>query len=89
MIEIEDSSEGPLRSLRPLAGASAPAAAIDDDERPGAGIALKTLRQRLSGLYGRYAKLTLDPTERGMIAIIRLPEKPVTARQHGSAEAAQ
>jgi hypothetical protein len=72
---IEDRSEGPLRSLRPLVGASSHSH-FDDDERPGTGIALKTLRQRLSHVYGRQAKLTLDPTEHGMIASVRLPEKP-------------
>jgi LytS/YehU family sensor histidine kinase len=84
LIEIEDRSEGPLRSLRPLMGASASSKIYDDDERPGTGIALKTLRQRLSHVYGRQAKLTLDPTEHGMIVSVRLPEKPASA-----AEAAQ
>jgi LytS/YehU family sensor histidine kinase len=74
LIEVEDASEGPLRSLRPLAGASS-VSHYEDDERPGTGIALKTLRQRLAHVYGRQAKLNLDPTEHGMIVSVRLPEK--------------
>lgn len=82
VIEVEDRSEGPVRSLRPLpdVGRTTP----EEDERPGAGIALKTLRQRLAHVYGRHAKLTLEPTEHGMIATVRLPEKPLI-----TAEAAQ
>ncbi len=66
--------------MRPLDGSSA-AAAYDDDERPGTGIALKTLRQRLTHVYGRHARLTLDPTERGMIATVRVPEHTVQIAQ--------
>jgi LytS/YehU family sensor histidine kinase len=73
LIEIEDESEGPLRDASPLPDATQ---SLDDDERPGAGIALKTLRQRLLHRYGRRARLTLTPTERGMIATVRLPETP-------------
>ncbi len=83
-IEVEDASEGPLRDGGPLAvGASLQAARDsvevrqpdddDDDARPGAGIALKTLRQRLAQLYGRRADLLLTPTGQGMIASVRLP----------------
>ncbi|MFT3927305.1 MAG: histidine kinase [Myxococcales bacterium] len=85
LIEIEDASEGPLRSMRPLAGSSS-VSHYDDDERPGTGIALKTLRQRLAHVYGRQARLTLDPTEHGMIASVRLPEKPAAAAEEAAAQ---
>jgi LytS/YehU family sensor histidine kinase len=81
LIEVEDSSEGPLRDSRPLiseppdAVAPPPARASDEDERPGAGIALRTLRQRVAQRYGRRANITLTPTEHGMIAAVRLPER--------------
>ncbi len=39
----------------------------------GAGIALDTLRRRLSRRYGEGASLSLTPTERGMRATVRLP----------------
>jgi LytS/YehU family sensor histidine kinase len=64
LIEIEDRSDGPI---------IAPVALGDEDARPGAGIALKTLRQRLAHLHGRRAKLLLTPTDNGMIASVRLP----------------
>ena len=67
LIEIEDASEGPLRDAVTLAGAE------EEDPRPGAGIALKTLRQRLTHLYGRRGKLALTPTEHGMVASVRMP----------------
>lgn len=72
LIEIEDSSEGPPRSQSALPASLAPR---DPDERPGSGIALKTLRQRLSHVYGHRARLSLSPTARGMVASVRLPEK--------------
>lgn len=76
LIEVEDASEGPVRERPPLAGGEkGPLDALDEDERPGTGIALKTLRQRLTHRYGRRAKLLLTPTEHGMIASVRLPEK--------------
>ncbi len=75
LIEIEDASEGPVRSVRPLDGSHS-MSQYDEDDRPGTGIALKTLRQRLTHVYGRHARLTLDPTEHGMIATVRLPEQP-------------
>lgn len=75
LIEIEDASAGPLRESAPLAGT----ARRDDDERPGAGIALKTLRERLHYVYGRRAELTLTPTERGMIATVHVPHRPPAA----------
>jgi LytS/YehU family sensor histidine kinase len=67
LIEVEDASEGPLRSAMSLAPE------LDEDARPGNGIALKTLRQRLLYLYGRGAKLLLTATDKGMIASVRLP----------------
>lgn len=73
LIEIEDHSEGPLRERLPLSGAEI--SANDEDERPGTGIALKTLRQRITQRYGRRAKLLLTPTDHGMIASVRLPER--------------
>ncbi|HEY6876691.1 MAG TPA: histidine kinase, partial [Polyangiales bacterium] len=66
LIEIEDASEGPQLTQLALGDA-------EEDPRPGAGIALKTLRQRLAHLHGRRAKLLLTPTEHGMIASVRLP----------------
>jgi LytS/YehU family sensor histidine kinase len=69
LIEIEDHSEGPRRTSITLSGLRAE----DEDARPGAGIALKTLRQRLAHLHGRRAELLLSPTEHGMIASVRLP----------------
>ena len=67
---MEDASEGPRRSPSSLAPE------FDEDARPGTGIALKTLRQRLAHQYGRGAKLLLTATERGMIASVRLPLGP-------------
>jgi LytS/YehU family sensor histidine kinase len=67
LIEIEDASEGPVRGPSTLSGAE------EEDPRPGAGIALKTLRQRLTHLHGRRGKLLLTPTEHGMVASVRLP----------------
>jgi LytS/YehU family sensor histidine kinase len=72
LIEIEDASEGPVREQHPLTPSTRPLPA-DEDRHPGAGIALKTLRQRLAVLHGRRAKLTLTPTSQGMIATVRLP----------------
>lgn len=72
LIEVEDRSAGPLRESGPLSGQRPQR---EPDERPGAGIALKTLRQRLTQVYGHRAKLTLVPTDTGMIASVRLPEK--------------
>jgi LytS/YehU family sensor histidine kinase len=72
LIEVEDSSEGPPRSQSALPDSLAPR---DPDERPGTGIALKTLRQRLSHVYGHRARLSLSPTTHGMVASVRLPEK--------------
>jgi LytS/YehU family sensor histidine kinase len=66
-IEVEDASEGPRREASRLSPE------LDEDPRPGAGIALKTLRQRLAYQYGRGAKLFLTATERGMVATVRLP----------------
>ena len=68
LIEIEDESEGPRRGPITLSGSPE-----EEEERPGAGIALKTLRQRLAHLHGRRAKLLLTPTDRGMISTVRLP----------------
>ncbi len=77
LIEVEDASVGPLRDRGPLSEHDgSPLNDLDDDERPGTGIALKTLRQRLAHRYGRRAKLLLTPTEHGMIASVRLPERP-------------
>ena len=80
LIEIEDDSEGPLRDAVTLAGAE------EEDPRPGAGIALKTLRQRLTHLYGRRGKLTLTPTEHGMVAAVRMPasaaSQPALGQEH-------
>jgi LytS/YehU family sensor histidine kinase len=67
LIEVEDFSEGPRRN----SGSLAPE--FDADAKPGTGIALKTLRQRLAHQYGRGAKLLLTATEHGMIASVRLP----------------
>lgn len=78
LIEIEDASEGPLRAAGTLPDSDARERSLlmrDPDERPGTGIALKTLRQRLSHVYGHRARLSLSPTERGMVATVRLPEK--------------
>jgi LytS/YehU family sensor histidine kinase len=72
LIEIEDATEGPPRNQNALPEALA---TRDPDERPGTGIALKTLRQRLSHVYGHRARLSLSPTARGMVATVRLPEK--------------
>jgi LytS/YehU family sensor histidine kinase len=69
LIEIEDHSEGPRRTPITLSGLRAD----DDDPRPGNGIALKTLRQRLAHLHGRRAELLLSPTDHGMVASVRLP----------------
>jgi len=80
LIEIEDASEGPTQQPLPLTLSSEE----EEDPRPGAGIALKTLRQRLAYLHGRRAKLALDPTAHGMIASVRLP-----ASTESSIEAAQ
>jgi LytS/YehU family sensor histidine kinase len=71
LIEIEDASEGPLRETLPLTpGTTIP---IDEDPRPGAGIALKTLRQRLAHPHGKRGRLLLTATESGMVASVRLP----------------
>jgi LytS/YehU family sensor histidine kinase len=69
LLEVEDASEGPPRpkiALEP--GQPAP-----QEERPGAGIALKTLRQRLQHEFGHRAKLAMTPTEHGMLVWVRLP----------------
>lgn len=50
--------------------------AADGEKRQtpgGSGIALSTLRARLEAQYGAAASLALEPTERGMRAIVRLP----------------
>lgn len=78
VIEIEDASEGPAHEPLPLTLSSAPS---EDDPQPGAGIALKTLRQRLAYLHGRRAKLGLEPTANGMIATVRLPAAGDSAEQ--------
>jgi len=83
LIEIEDRSEGPRRESVTLSGVRAE----DEDARPGAGIALKTLRQRLAHLHGRRAELLLTPTEHGMVASVRLPAS--TEHAPSSHEAAQ
>ncbi len=71
LLEVEDTTQGPVRDRLPLSPGMPPP---DDDDRPGTGIALKTLRERLTHRYGPKAKLLLTPTERGMIASVRLPE---------------
>jgi LytS/YehU family sensor histidine kinase len=75
LIEVEDSSEGPRREAGPLSFGAAERSRhdLDDDARPGTGIALKTLRQRLAQLYGRRSELVLTPTAHGMVASVRLP----------------
>jgi LytS/YehU family sensor histidine kinase len=80
VIEVEDASEGERRDSTPLAGVTR----RDEDDRPGAGIALKTLRERLTVVYGRRAKLVLTPTARGMIASVHMPYRTTP-----TAEAAQ
>jgi LytS/YehU family sensor histidine kinase len=77
LIEIEDTSEGPELARVALG---------DDDARPGAGIALKTLRQRLAHLHGRRAKLLLTPSEHGMIASVRLPMARDSSRPQEAAQ---
>ena len=72
LIEVEDHSAGPVRDQTVFSDQEAQQ---QHDEQPGAGIALKTLRQRLAQVYGHRAKLTLVPTDAGMIASVRLPEK--------------
>jgi LytS/YehU family sensor histidine kinase len=67
LIEIEDASEGPRREITRLSPE------LDEDPRPGNGMALKMLRQRLAHQYGRGARLSLTATEHGMIASVRLP----------------
>ncbi len=57
LIEVEDEASG--RRLPPM--------------ESGNGIALETLRRRLSRQYGEHASLELSPTERGMRATVRLP----------------
>jgi LytS/YehU family sensor histidine kinase len=57
VIEIEDEASG--KRLPPV--------------ESGSGIALDTLRRRLSRRYGESATLSLSPTERGMRATVRLP----------------
>ena len=57
VIEVEDEASG--RRLPPM--------------DPGNGIALDTLRRRLSRRYGGGATLELKPTESGMRATVRLP----------------
>lgn len=94
LVEVEDASEGERRDATPLVETPEARALTtppeplgarrDDDERPGAGIALKTLRERLHYVYGRRSKLTLTPTARGMIASVHLP-----LRTSSTAEAAQ
>ncbi len=81
LIEVEDTSEGPVRERLPLSPSMPPPS--DEDEPPGAGIALKTLRQRLTHRYGRRAKLLLTPTEQGMIASVRLPIGARLAAEEG------
>jgi LytS/YehU family sensor histidine kinase len=81
LIEIEDASEGPPRSNEGLAG---DLPARDPDERPGTGIALKTLRKRLSHVYGHRARLALSPTAHGMIAAVRLPERQTISHEQGA-----
>jgi len=81
LIEIEDASEGPPRSNEGL-GEDIPER--DPDDRPGTGIALKTLRKRLSHVYGHRARLALSPTPQGMIAAVRLPEKPMISQEKGA-----
>jgi LytS/YehU family sensor histidine kinase len=57
VIEIEDEATG--KPLPPM--------------EAGSGIALETLRQRLSRRYGAEAMLALSPTDRGMRSTVRLP----------------
>jgi LytS/YehU family sensor histidine kinase len=57
MIEVEDAATG--RRLPPV--------------ESGSGIALDTLRRRLSRRYGDGASLALTPTAQGMRAVVRLP----------------
>jgi LytS/YehU family sensor histidine kinase len=77
VIEVEDKTEGVRRDDTPLIGTSK----RDEDERPGAGIALNTLRERLLYVYGRRARLTLTPTAHGMIACVRVPYPPPSAAE--------
>ncbi|MBX3275575.1 MAG: histidine kinase [Sandaracinaceae bacterium] len=64
VVEVEDEASG---------------AAMPPSEQ-GAGIALDTLRQRLSRRYGEGASLSLSPTARGMRATVRLPTEPLDRR---------
>jgi LytS/YehU family sensor histidine kinase len=57
ILEVEDEANG--EPLPPM--------------ESGSGIALDTLRRRLSRRYGERASLGLSPTERGMRATVRLP----------------
>jgi len=89
LIEIEDHSEGPRRESIALGGAPIDPRDnrdLDEDARPGTGIALKTLRQRLSHLHGRRAQLLLTPTDHGMIASVRVPATEEHAPKHEAAQ---
>jgi two-component system, LytTR family, sensor kinase len=89
LIEIEDHSEGPRRAAMALGGSPASARDnrdLDEDAKPGTGIALKTLRQRLAHLHGRRAQLLLSPTEHGMIASVRVPATEERVIKHEAAQ---
>jgi LytS/YehU family sensor histidine kinase len=82
LLEVEDCTEG---DVRPATLPGQAVSANDADERPGTGIALKTLRQRLLHEYGHRARLALTPTEHGMLAWVRLPQSaaPTPRIPHG------
>lgn len=82
VIEVENRSES-AQPATPVALEQA--RARTEQERPGAGIALKTLRERLAYKYGRRAKLKLEPTDHGMVASVRLPGQRSSSLGLGSA----
>lgn len=65
VLEVEDRSDGPR---------------APEQER-GAGIALATLRERLAHRFGEAATITLDATDAGMRASVRLPWSAIAAER--------